>query len=163
MQPQSSTYYRERYTTELQDTQRTYQVPITEYQWKPETHRTWNPFAPPYTAYRLVPQTRWETRTETVKVPVAKREVVPETITHQVPVTTHRIATEQVHTKVAVGHSAAHTGNIADGSNGSASVANVASSGAGSTSGGVGGVSKVDDGLPKQSPDWSQADATSRR
>ncbi len=106
MQPQDYTYYRERYTTELQDTQRTYQVPITEYQWKPETHRSWNPFDPPYVAYRLVQQTRYETRSETVKVPVAKREVIPEKITRQVPVTTQRMASEEVRTRVAIGPSA---------------------------------------------------------
>ncbi|HTU25224.1 MAG TPA: hypothetical protein VMF30_07495, partial [Pirellulales bacterium] len=43
MQPRDYTYYRQRQTTELQEVQRTYQVPITEYQWKAETHRSWNP------------------------------------------------------------------------------------------------------------------------
>ena len=77
MQQRDYTYNRQRYTTELQEVQRTYQVPITEYQWKAETHRSWNPFKAPYVAYRLVPQTRWETRSETVKIPVAKVEVGP--------------------------------------------------------------------------------------
>ena len=113
MQQRDYTYNRQRYTTELQEVQRTYQVPITEYQWKAETHRSWNPFEAPYVAYRLVPQTRWETRSETVKIPVAKVEVVPEKITRQEPVTTHRIAQEKVITRVAIGPSASHTGGAA--------------------------------------------------
>jgi hypothetical protein len=166
MQPQEQTYMRQRYTTELQDTQRTYQVPVTEYQWKPETHRSWNPFSPPYVAYRMVAQTRWETRSETVKIPVAKVETVPEKITHQIPVTTHHVAQESVRTRVAIGPSANHAGTaVAGGTNGSGSVANMASSGGPAASTvGVGGISKMNEGLPKQSPDWSsQPDATSRR
>jgi hypothetical protein len=157
MQPQDKIQYRQRYTTELQDAQRTYQVPITENVWKPEIHRSWNPFEKPYVAYRLVQQTRYETRSEIVKVPVAKSEVVPEKITTQVPVTTHRIANEEVRTRVAVGHSG--TGTAVAGTTNSGSIATMASSGGTS----VGGVSQMGDGLPKQSPGWTDADATSRR
>jgi hypothetical protein len=163
MQPRAYTYYRQRYTTELQDSQRTYSVPITEYQWKAETHRTWNPFAAPYVAYRLVPQTRWETKSETVKIPVAKVETVPEQITQQVPVTTHRVAQEKVVTRVAVGHSATPPG-------GASAVASSTSSGspsttAVSTGGGdqLGGLSKLDSDPPKQSPAWQESDGTARR
>jgi hypothetical protein len=164
MQQRDYTYYRERYTTELQEVQRTYQVPITEYQWKPETHRTWNPFSPPYVAYRLVPQTRWETKSETVKIPVAKREVVPEKITQQVPVTTHRIAQEKVVTRVAIGPSASHTtgaATMAAGSGGVSTMATSTATGAGGDQ--LGGLSKLDNDPPKQSPDWKESDGTARR
>ena len=165
MQQQDYIYNRQRYTTELQEVQRTYQVPITEYQWKPETHRSWNPFEAPYVAYRLVPQTRWETKLETVKVPVAKLEVVPEKITKQVPVTTHRVAQEKVVTRVAVGHSTGGAGSVAAGGmNGSGNAAAMAASGAGTSGDSVGGLSKLENDPPKQSsPDWSKSDGTARR
>jgi hypothetical protein len=167
MQQRDVTYNRERYTTELQEVQRTYQVPITEYVWKPETHRSWNPFEPPYVAYRMVQQTRYETRSETVKIPVAKREVVPEKITQQVPVTTQRIAQEKVVTKVAIGPAGSHaTGGAstmaAGGANNLGNSA-MASSGAGSTNDGMGGMAKLDTDPPKQSIDWRQGDATARK
>jgi hypothetical protein len=167
MQQRDYTYNRERYTTELQEVQRTYQVPITEYVWKPETHRSWNPFEPPYVAYRMVQQTRYETRSETVKIPVAKREVVPEKITQQVPVTTQRIAQEKVVTRVAIGPAASHTTGgattmAAAGANGSGGAATT-STDAGATNDGMGGMAKLDTDPPKQSPDWRQSDSTARK
>jgi hypothetical protein len=169
LQQREDTYYREQYTTELQDMQRTYQVPITEYQWKPETHRSWNPFSPPYVAYRWVPVTRFETRSETVKIPVAKRNVVPEKITRQVPVTTHHVANEKVVTRVAIGPSASHTGGAANmaagGANGSAgaSMVPVSTGGGDPANDGMGGMAKLDTDPPKQSPDWGRNDATARK
>jgi hypothetical protein len=164
MQQRDYTYNRPRYTTELQEVQRNYQVPITEYQWKPETHRTWNPFAQPYVAYRLVPQTRWETRSETVKIPVSKVEVVPEKVTQQVPVTTQRIAQEKVVTRVAIGPAASHTGGAANmaaaGSGSAAPMANL--NGGAPPNDGMGGMAKLDTDPPKQSPDWRQSDSTAR-
>jgi hypothetical protein len=169
MQQREDTYYREQYTTELQDAQRTYQVPITEYQWKPETHRSWNPLSPPYVAYRWVPVTRWETRSETVKIPVAKRNVVPEKITRQVPVTTHHIANEKVVTRVAIGPSASHgaagASNMAAGGSsgpGGASLVPV-STGVDTPNDGMGGMAKLNTDPPKQSPNWGQGDATARK
>ena len=168
MQQRDVTYNRERYTTELQEVQRTYQVPITEYVWKPETHRSWNPFEPPYVAYRMVQQTRYETRSETVKIPVAKREVVPEKITQTVPVTTQRIAQEKVVTRVAIGPSGSRTGGAANmaagGANGSGSPGAMATSSgaAGPANDGMGGMAKLDNDPPKQSPNWSPSDATAR-
>jgi hypothetical protein len=98
-----TTAYRERYTTDLHETQRTYQVPVTEQQWVPGYQRTWNLLAPPVLSYRLMPVTRWETRTETVRVPITKREVYPETQTHQVPVYNTRYAEEETVRHVAIG------------------------------------------------------------
>ncbi len=66
------TTYHPRYTTDMQDSVRTYQVPVTEQQWVPGYQRSLNVFKPPVLSYRLVPVTRWETRTETVRVPITQ-------------------------------------------------------------------------------------------
>jgi hypothetical protein len=91
-----STIMRERYTTDMQEVQRTYQVPVTEQQWVPGYQRTWNLFAPPVLSYRLMPITRWEMRSETVRIPVTKREVIPEKQVQQIPVTNTRLAEEEI-------------------------------------------------------------------
>lgn len=103
---QQSTAYRERYTTDLQESHRTYQVPVTEQQWVPGYQRTWNLLAPPVLSYRLMPVTRWETRSETVRIPITKREVYPETVTHQVPKYSTRYAEEEVVRHVPIGTTA---------------------------------------------------------
>ena len=101
-----STAYRERFTTDLQESHRTYQVPVTEQQWVPGYQRSWNLFAPPVLSYRLMPVTRWETRTETVRIPITKREVYPETVTQQVPKYSTRYAEEEVVRHVPIGTTA---------------------------------------------------------
>jgi hypothetical protein len=98
-----STAYRERYTTDMQETQRTYQVPVTEQQWVPGYQRTWNLLAPPVLSYRLMPVTRWETRTDTVRVPITRRDVIPEKQVQQVPVYNTRYAEEETVRHVAIG------------------------------------------------------------
>src|SRR5690606_21904753 len=85
-QPHETSTVSPRYTTDMQETVRTYQVPVTEQQWVPGLQRTWNVFAPPVLSYRLMPVTRWETRTETVRVPVTKVEYVPGKQVQHVPV-----------------------------------------------------------------------------
>lgn len=102
-EPRETTNYSPRYTTDMQDSVRTYQVPITEQQWVPGLQRTWNIFAPPVMSYRLMPVTRWETRTETVKVPLTKLEYVPyKQVQHHAVPHTH-IATERIVRREAVG------------------------------------------------------------
>jgi hypothetical protein len=54
-------------------------------------------------SYRLMPVTRWETRTETVKVPVTKIDYVAEQQTQHVPVTNTHIAEEKTVRRVAIG------------------------------------------------------------
>ncbi|MGD9724557.1 MAG: hypothetical protein AB7O59_24955 [Pirellulales bacterium] len=95
------TTYQERHTTDFQEVQRTYQVPVTEQQWVPGYQRTLNIFAPPVLSYRLLPVTRWETRVETVRVPVTRRDYIPQT--QQVPVVTQRMAPEKVVRHIPVG------------------------------------------------------------
>ncbi|MBI3836922.1 MAG: hypothetical protein HY288_03185 [Planctomycetia bacterium] len=126
-EPRQVTQYHERYTTDMQEMQRTYQTPVTQQQWVPGYQRTWNLFAPPVLSYRLMPVTRWETRTETVRVPVTKREVIPEQVTQQVPVTTQRIVQDEHVSTYALG-------TVPSG--GTSSVANRDD---------VGGVNKLDD------------------
>jgi len=94
-EPRQVTNYNERYTTDMQQVERTYQAPVTQQQWVPGYQRTWNLFAPPVLSYRLMPVTRWETRTETVRVPVTKREMIPVQVTQHVPVTSQRIVQDE--------------------------------------------------------------------
>jgi hypothetical protein len=170
MQPRSVTYYRERYTTDLQDVTRTYQVPVTQYQYEPHVEGRWNPFAQPTLTYRMVPRTHWETKTEVVKIPVSRREVVPETLTQQVPVTTHKIAQDKVVSRVAVGTtSATSAGTLAANPAGSTSTgattfnASTTQPAVGGSGDSIGGVSKLDPNQPKQNPDWRAGDALLRR
>ena len=86
IEERQQTVFREEYSTEVRDSQRTVYVPVTEYVMQPRWHGLWNPFKAPHVAYHMVPQTRWEVRNETVKVPVTTRQLVPETRTVQVPV-----------------------------------------------------------------------------
>ncbi|HWB08602.1 MAG TPA: hypothetical protein VG826_05235 [Pirellulales bacterium] len=87
---QQQTYYTEKCDVALCDTYRTYSTPVTEYRWESYWVGRFNPFVQPYLAHRLVPRTRWEMRTEVVKVPVAQRSLVPVTRTVRVPITTER-------------------------------------------------------------------------
>jgi hypothetical protein len=97
------TTYRERLTTDLQESQRTYQVPVTEHQWVPGYQRTLNIFAPPVLTYRLMPVTRWETRSETVRVPITRRDYVPEKQVQQIPIVSQRLAEERHTSRIPVG------------------------------------------------------------
>jgi hypothetical protein len=115
--PSETTQVSPRYTTEMQDSVRTYQVPITEQQWVPGYQRTWNIFAPPVLSYRLMPVTRWETRTETVKVPVTKVEYVPYKQVQHIPVTNTRIVPETHVSRVAIGIAPGASGGTAVASN----------------------------------------------
>lgn len=88
--------YQESCDVQMCDTTRTYTVPVTEYRWESYWKGRYNPFVQPYLAQRLVPYTRWETRTDTVKVPVTRRQVVPVTQTIKVPYTTQRVENHDV-------------------------------------------------------------------
>jgi hypothetical protein len=151
MEQRESITYRPQYTSELKETQRSYMAPVTEYQWQPYMERTWNPFAAPTLTYRLVPQTHWEPRSETVRIPVTHCDVVPEKHVVQVPVTTLRIAEAENVTRVPVGVRA--TTNPAASPAGSKAAR-------GTT---VGGISKIENDPPKQSSNWHAADAAIQR
>ncbi|MCA9189759.1 MAG: hypothetical protein R3E01_07085 [Pirellulaceae bacterium] len=96
-QSQQQTTYRERYITEMQPVQRQVYAPVTQYEWVPRWHGWWRVFQGPHLAYHLEPRTSWQAASMTYQLPVTKREVVPETRTVQVPVTTLRmVEREQV-------------------------------------------------------------------
>ncbi|HWC90249.1 MAG TPA: hypothetical protein VG433_11350 [Pirellulales bacterium] len=99
---QQHTVYREKVDTTLQDSVRTVQVPVTEYRSEMFVVNRWNPFAKPYLAQRLVPVTRMVTRTETAKLPVGQRQLVPVTTTVKVPVVRTRMVNEEITSRIAV-------------------------------------------------------------
>jgi hypothetical protein len=103
MEEKNRTVYRQECRTEMQETLRTYQVPVTE--WRTESYWVgrWNPFVQPYLAQRMVPHTRWETKTETVKVPVVRQQVVAENRVERVPVYRRRMIEEEQVSRVAIG------------------------------------------------------------
>lgn len=101
-QTHTEKFYQERYTTDIQESQRAYFTPVTEYRWESYTPFSINPFAPPRIAYRWVPRTRWEQRTETVRTPVTRRELVPAERTVSRPVTTLRMVEEEQVTRIAI-------------------------------------------------------------
>ncbi len=109
MESRNTIVYRDKYTTELQDMPRSIPVAVTEYHTVPVWRNSWNIFAPPYLTYEQVPYTRWETRSDTVKTQVTRRQVVPETITQQVPVTSQRIVQDEIISRVAVSQAPAGT------------------------------------------------------
>jgi len=95
---QQRTIYVEQYKTQMQSVPRTYQVPVTTYTLQTYWVNRWNPFVEPTQASRYVPQVHWETRTDTVQVPVVVREVVPQQQTVKMPITTQRtVAEEHIH------------------------------------------------------------------
>jgi hypothetical protein len=71
--------------TEYQPMVRTYQVPVTEWVAEPHVVNRWNPFATPYVQYQYVQRTRWETKQDTVQVPMLKHKWVNDERTVQVP------------------------------------------------------------------------------
>jgi hypothetical protein len=91
-----TTVYREEVSTDTRDIERVVQVPVTEYEWQPYWVNRWNPFATPYIAYRLVPRTRLELRSETVRTPYTSSRLIPVERTERVPIITHRMADVQV-------------------------------------------------------------------
>jgi hypothetical protein len=95
-------FYREQYKTNMQQSYRTVQVPVTEYRTMACLQNRWNPFAQPYYTYRTVPTQRMEVRQQVVQLPVTTRELVPEKRIVQVPVTSQRMAQEEQITRVAV-------------------------------------------------------------
>jgi len=103
------TVYRERYTTDTYDSHRIAWTPVTEYRWEAYWRGRFNPLAQPWLEHRLVPRTHWEARSEVVQVPVARRELVPETVNEQVPVVTRRFVDEEHISRVPVGPSSTRT------------------------------------------------------
>lgn len=102
VEQQRTVGYRENLNVQMCDQTRSYIVPVTEYRLESYWRGRFNPFVQPYLAQRLVPYTRYETRVETVKTPVATRELLPITSTVRVPVTTQRVVQREVVSRVAI-------------------------------------------------------------
>ena len=99
---QEQTVYREEYITQVQESQQTYLAPVTEYHWEPRVHGRLNPFRPNTVAYHLVPRTRWETRSHTVRTPVTTRQLRPETRVVEIPRRQLGFAQQQQTTRTAL-------------------------------------------------------------
>lgn len=117
---QTREVHRPTFTTETQATTRTVYVPITEYRTEPVLVGRWNPFVEPRYEYRLVPVTRWETRQETVHVPIVRQQNAAEKQTVKVPVTKMRWENEEFIRREIVGRA---TGQAPTGDPGATSAA----------------------------------------
>ncbi len=96
VEQQQTTGYREQVNLQMTDQARSFVVPVTEYRLESHWRGRFNPFVQPYLEQRVVPYTHWETRVETVKVPVASRQLLPVTTTVRVPVTTQKMVERNV-------------------------------------------------------------------
>jgi hypothetical protein len=130
------TVYRQQTTSKVYESHYTVHVPVTEYRWQAFRTDLLNPFVPPSTAYRLVPQTRWEPRVGTVRVPMTHTEWVPQTQTVKVPVRTLRFVEEERVRRAAVSPPNSHLGSAAGG-------------GAVATRPQYGGIRRLDDDPPR--------------
>ena len=102
IEQREQTVYRQRYSTEMRSTTQSVVTPVVQYYWQAQWHGWWNPFQQPYLAYHAVPYTSWQTRQQTVRLPVTQRELVPEKRTVRVPVTTLRLVRKEEVSRVAV-------------------------------------------------------------
>ena len=142
LESREQTVYREQIKTELRDSSRTVQVPVTEYRLTMCMVDRWNPFVQPSYVYKYVPVTRWEVRQETVRTPITQRELIPEKRTVQVPVTTQRLAQDEVITRVAISAAAPRA---------NATPLDPAPAVAGAATGQVGGVARMESDPPRRS------------
>lgn len=103
LEERTETVYRSQSVTENKQLTRIYWTPVTEYRWEAFWVGRWNPFAEPYLAYRYVPQTRWEQKSDLVSVPVTTCRLVPETRTVRSPVTSYKTVQSEVITRTPLG------------------------------------------------------------
>lgn len=96
MEQREKTVYREKVSTSYEPHTQLSYTPVTTYRWEGRWHDVLHPFKTPYVGYHLVPETRWETRSEQTQRQVTRRDLVPEKQTYQVPVTSHRYVEEEV-------------------------------------------------------------------
>jgi len=122
----AQTVYREKLNTEMVESSRTYNHPVTEYRWMTVMRGRWNPLVQPYFTQELVPVRYWQPREHIVRTPVQRRELIPEKRVVQVPVSTQRIAQEEVITRVVVGRAGQNAANIAGAPNRSTAIGGVA-------------------------------------
>ena len=83
----TQTYYRPETVKETRPEHRTSYTPVTQIKWMPYLEGRWNPFRQPTVAYRQVPVTHWEARSEVVDRTtwhtryVAEQRTVPHRLT----------------------------------------------------------------------------------
>lgn len=82
-------------------------MPVTQVKWKPYVEGRWNPFQQPRVAYRQVPETRWEARSQVVDRTTIQTRWVPEKQTVEIPHSIVRYQTEQRETLTPVDRLAA--------------------------------------------------------
>ena len=87
--------YRPETVKETRPEFRTTFLPITEVKWMPYVQGRWNPFRQPTVAYRQVPKTRWEARSEVISRTTTQTHWVPEKRTVEIPHRTVRYETRQ--------------------------------------------------------------------
>ena len=88
IEQQEQTVYRPETVKETRPETKTVFTPVTEYQWQTYVQGRWNPFRQPTVAYKPVPQTRWEARSEVINRTQTRTQWVAEKRTVDVP---HRI------------------------------------------------------------------------
>jgi hypothetical protein len=155
----TQTFYREQYTTKINESVQERWTPVTDYRLESYWVGRWNPFVDPYLAQRYVPYTRWERTTEIVKTPVTCRQLVPETRTVRVPVTTQRLVDEEIIARVVVsGRGASSDLPWAAPTNTAKLVPVVGSQGP------IGGTAKLESDPPRQGPTtaWKASGAEQR-
>ncbi|MBN2579633.1 MAG: hypothetical protein JXB10_11640 [Pirellulales bacterium] len=90
------TTYKEEFYSQTRDVTRTAWTPVTSYRVDTYWVGWWNPFAEPRLEAEWTPETLWVPKSETIKMPMTCRRLVPQTEQVQVPVATQRVVTEKV-------------------------------------------------------------------
>lgn len=92
---QETTVYRPETVKKTQPEVSTIYLPITQVKWRPYVEGRWNPFRQPTVAYRQVPETRWEARSQVVDRTTYETRMVAEKRTIDIPHQIVRYQTEQ--------------------------------------------------------------------
>lgn len=95
MEKQETTVYRPETVRQTKPEVKTTYMPVTEVKWQPYMEGRWNPFRQPTVAYRQVPETRWEARSEVVNRTTSETRWKPEKRTIEVPHETVRFESQQ--------------------------------------------------------------------
>ncbi|MCO8121831.1 hypothetical protein NHH03_08795 [Stieleria sp. TO1_6] len=82
---QETLVYRPETVKETRPEYKTTYLPVTEVKWRPVVQGRWNLLRQPTVAYRQVPETRWEARTEVVERTTMHTRYVPEKRTVEIP------------------------------------------------------------------------------
>lgn len=117
MKTREQTVYTPKAVVETKPVARTSYVPVTTMMLRPHLEGRWNPFRQPTVAYRHVPETRWEARSEVVHQTETRVKWEPETKLVQVPERTLRMQNDQVVQYEPVGQLAPQTQSLASTSN----------------------------------------------